>query len=130
MPRKSQKKTIIDGKLDDKAVDIETDSLSAGSIPSKTKARNINELLGRKDSLYPEKTAGAYEDSLRRMGLTDLERHATQVGITPVGNRARLVGRLLDEYRKRSSGYFGTYQEQNSQPKDPQKVLDILKKAR
>ena len=46
-----------------------------------------------------------YEGTLDNMNLSDLQAHASRVGIIPIDNRQTLRERLLREFRKHVSAY-------------------------
>jgi hypothetical protein len=118
MAKKTTKKTI-DGQSADQAIKM------------KKNVRSIDELLGRTENPYSASgTEQDYEQKLKNMPTTDLERHATEVGILPRSNRQTLVAKLLQEYRKKSNGYFNTLQFKQIQPKNSEALLNALKSGK
>jgi hypothetical protein len=56
-------------------------------------------------SKYDTMDEKVYLKQLDEMGRTDLESHATMLGIVPTMDRERLEARLLDEFRRHIYGY-------------------------
>jgi hypothetical protein len=56
-------------------------------------------------SKYDTMDEKVYLKQLDEMGRTDLETHASTLGIVPTGDRERLEVRLLDEFRRHVYGY-------------------------
>ena len=131
MAKRINKKTI-DGKLNEEQIVKEEkkiiikQNLSGG----KANVKSIDELLGRRTHPYSQGSVEEYENKLRNMGTTDLERHATEMGSLPNANRRTLVTRLVEKYRKNSSPYFNTNVVNNVEPKNPAKLLEVLKHAK
>jgi len=138
MARKTNRKLIIDGKADieaEKAVEtVETPTINkpiqTQTNGGKRNVRSIDELLGRKHNPYSVGTIAEYEAQLKKMPLSDLERHATEMGSLPNSNRNTLITRLLDKYRKVSSAYYNTNQINYIQPKNPEKLAELLNRVR
>lgn len=116
MAKKTRNKTI-DGK-------VEVQNKNNGP----TAPKSLAELLGRKEKNYG--TLEEYENKLSKMMTTDLEIHATEVGVTPRSDRKTLISRLVNEYRKTSSSYFNTLQIDQIKPKNPDAILKALRGAR
>lgn len=74
----------------------------------RTKARSIDEILGNAKSRYRQQTVEEYQAYLEQLNLSDIQKHAQSVGLIPVADRKTLVGRLIKEFRKTSSPYYGT----------------------
>lgn len=74
----------------------------------------------------------AYQDYLGNLVRSDLQMHASEVGIVPVDSRERLQKTLMSEFRKHISAY--TKPAPPSSPKDKsnltKKVRDILDEGR
>jgi serine kinase of HPr protein (carbohydrate metabolism regulator) len=118
MAKKTTKKTI-DGQTSEPSVKI------------KRQVRSIDELLGRTENPYTaHKTEGDYEKKLKDMQTTDLERHATEMGILPKSSRPALIAKLVQEYRKKSTGYFNTLQFKDVQPKNIEALKQALKSGK
>lgn len=91
------------------------------------KYRSLDELLGRKtgQTAYAG-TEEEYNEKIRHMSMADLEKHALEVGLMPISNRVTLTNRLMREFRKNYSGYMGNQRQTNIQPKNPQKIRELL----
>ena len=46
-----------------------------------------------------------YRDSLKEMNKSDLQTHATKVGVVPIDNREMLTNRLIREFKRFTSNY-------------------------
>ncbi len=80
-------------------------------------------------SKYKTLVESEYAGQLGDMSRTDLQTHATSLGIIPVENREILTSRLLREFRKHVSAYT-VPQSQTAKPKLSQKSLNILKEGK
>jgi len=118
MARKTNTKQVIDGKVD-QPVNL--------GVKEKRQVKSIDELLGRAHPAYAMGTPEEYEVKIKNMATSDLERHATEVGIMPRTERNTLITRLVAHYRKTASSYFGTVQMNTIQPKNVDKALAALK---
>lgn len=128
--RKSRKLNV-DGKLQSGEKELSSRVVAQLNITGgKKNVRSIDELLGRTDNIYSNGTIEEYEAKLRSMSTSDLERHATENGTFPNSNRKVLITRLLDRYRKTAGGYFNTNTYNVVTPKNPNKILDILKNSK
>ena len=56
-------------------------------------------------SAYGTLSETTYEDRLDDMNMSDLQTHASTVGIIPIDNRHTLRERLMREFRKHISSY-------------------------
>jgi hypothetical protein len=71
-----------------------------------------------------------YAERLKSMNKSDLQTHATQVGLVPVDDRERLTKRLLHEFKLYVSSYrHPTAQAQAKIPISPE-VAKILTEGR
>ena len=71
-----------------------------------------------------------YEKSLREMGKTDLQTHATQIGLIPVDNRETLMSRLVREFKRHVQKYRPP-KVSKKKPKDvSSEALKILREGR
>ena len=77
-------------------------------------------------STYATLTESTYTDKVDEMNLSDLQAHASTVGIIPIDNRHTLRERLLREFRKHVSSYKKPV-HQNESPRniDPE-AMKIL----
>ena len=117
---KKIKKQTIDGQTNEPTI-----------IKAKKQVRSIDELLGRTENPYTSHASDEdYEKNLKAMPTTDLERHATEMGIMPRSNRQILIGKLVQEYRKKSSGYFNTLQFKQVEPKNKEALLRALQSGK
>jgi serine kinase of HPr protein (carbohydrate metabolism regulator) len=119
MAKKTKQKLTIDGQTNEPVV------------KEKRQVRSIDELLGRTENPYTSHSSSEeYEKKLKNMQMTDLERHATEMGILPRSNKQVLIGKLVQEYRKKSSGYFNTLQFKQIEPKNKEALLKALQGGR
>lgn len=101
-----------------------------GQKVNKRGARSLYELLGEKHNIYDQKTEAEYEAFLNSMNLTDLEVHASQVGVIPKEDRHQTIANLLRNFRLVSSDYYNTVEVQPVKFKVSKKVIDILSEGR
>jgi len=122
MPKKIQKQ-VIDGKVDE---------LTQPATKTKRPIRSIDELLGRTSSPYSVGNVNEYETKIKAMASTDLERHATEMGILPNSNRTTLLARLITQYNKTSGGYLNTslYNSVEPKAKSREALLKVLERAK
>ena len=71
-----------------------------------------------------------YEGTLDDMNLSDLQAHASRVGIIPIDNRQTLRERLLREFRKHVSSYKKPISDPQSAPHLDKDVMSILSEGR
>jgi hypothetical protein len=137
MAKKSKNKKVVDGK-DQNPVEVseeaiekvqETVKITKNVHGGKYNVRSIDELLGRTSNPYSVGTEVEYEASLKKMTLADLQTHATHVGLLPVTNTRVLITRLMDLYRKTARGYYNTLQTNVIEPKNKERLLEILKRG-
>ena len=76
-------------------------------------------------SKYKTINEDEYEVQIRSMNTTDLQMHATQVGLIPIQNRDLLQRRLLKEFKKHWASYKKPRSRKNI-TNLPQSVKDIL----
>ena len=70
---------------------------------------------------YSTMKVDEYKVQLDEYNLTDLQRHASKVGIIPIESRVRLQDTLLKEFKKHVSAY--------NVPSDPLQDTDISEEA-
>ena len=105
--------------------------ISDGKLYNKRGVKSIDELLGISASKYNTHDLKKYEDYLSNLNTSDLQAHATRVGVLPNQDRSILTKRLLKEFRVSNSGYISTAQVQNPITKPIKKeVLEILAEGR
>jgi hypothetical protein len=84
-----------------------------GALPAQNPAGRAFELLNKRNiSPYKQSTLAEYEKYIKSLTLAQLQDHAVSTGaVIPIDDRARLLGRLLDEYchynAKITSGRLG-----------------------
>ena len=72
----------------------------------------------------------AYTKQVDDMNMSDLQAHASTVGIIPVDNRHTLRERLLREFRKHVSAYRKPVHEAESTTHVDPEVLKILSEGK
>jgi hypothetical protein len=93
-------------------------------------ARSLYELLGEKYSPYDQKTEAEYASYLNTLNLTDLQMHASQVGVIPKDNIHQTIDNLLRQFRLVSSDYYNTTEIQPIKLKPSKKIIQILSEGR
>lgn len=79
--------------------------------------KSLDQIWGEDgSSKYKTLDQKEYENSLKEMNTTDLNAHASKIGLIPVENRELLIGRLVNEFKKHVSMY--KIPKQNSFSKD------------
>lgn len=81
-------------------------------------------------SLYGTMQEGVYIKRIDEMNLSDMQAHASTVGIIPIDNRVMLRDRLLREFRKHVSSYKKPIQEPDASEKLNAKAMKILSEGR
>ena len=71
-----------------------------------------------------------YKAKVFDMNMSDLQAHASRVGIVPVDNRNMLTDRLLREFSKHVSSFKKPVENLAEQQNIPQKIRDILAEGR
>jgi hypothetical protein len=118
MPRKKTSKRRTSAKKKGKL-----DSMS--QVHGKTEEAapsTLNQVWGD-DGVWKYKTMDVekYKQQLDEYNLTDLQRHASKIGIIPVESRARLQDSLMREFKKHISAY--------NIPNDPPQTENISEEA-
>ena len=73
---------------------------------------------------------GKYKDKLDNMAKTDLQTHATKVGLVPIDNRSTLTQRLMREFRKHVNAFKPSSVKaskpiaKDSLPQEVKRILD------
>lgn len=127
MAKKTNKTNVIDGKIEE--IKEEGVKVIENITGGKRNVRSIDELLGRKTTFYTAGTLAEYDAKVRDMTLADLQHHATSVGLLPISNKNVLINRLLNEYKKKSRGYFNTAQFNTVEPKNKEATIRAIRKA-
>jgi len=81
-------------------------------------------------SKYNTLEESEYEDSLGEMNKSDLQTHATQVGIIPVDNRDMLAQRLIREFRNHVNSFRAPLESRQSNKTVSKEVRKILAEGR
>ena len=81
-------------------------------------------------STYGTLNETVYENELDDMNMSDLQTHASTVGIIPVDNRQTLRERLLREFRKHAASYRRPFHDAGSAKLDNPEVIKILSEGR
>ena len=71
-----------------------------------------------------------YKDKVYDMNMSDLQAHASRVGIVPVDNRNMLTDRLLREFGKHALAYSKPAETSAAEQKIPEEVKQILAEGR
>lgn len=102
-----------------------------GKVYNKYKVTSIDELLGKRSGKYEHSNVEDYAEYLKNMNVSDLQAHATRVGIMPNQDRNVLTKRLIKEFTVTNSGFYGTVQPQAvTQKPVSDDVLKILSQGR
>jgi hypothetical protein len=81
-------------------------------------------------STYGTMDEGVYVERIDDMNLSDLQAHASTVGIIPIDNRTMLRDRLLREFRKHVSAYQKPIQEVDGPKTLSAQAMKILSEGR
>ena len=81
-------------------------------------------------SAYGTMDEKVYVDKLDNMNLSDLQAHASTVGIIPIDNREQLEKRLVMEFQKYCSSFAKPSTTQKSHPEISEEGLRILREGR
>ena len=81
-------------------------------------------------SAYGTLNENTYTVQLDDMNMSDLQAHASTVGIIPIDNRQTLRERLLREFRKHVSSYKKPVHEAESVTRVDPEVMKILSEGR
>jgi len=102
MPRK---KTVKKAKAAKKSSKMNSLSQTHGQV-EKTRPSTLEQIWGDEGlGKYKTKDKDEYHQELNEMNTTDLQKHATKVGLIPVQNREILAKRLLKEFDKHWNSY-------------------------
>jgi hypothetical protein len=82
------------------------------------------------NSVYGTMNEQVYIDRIDGMNLSDMQTHASKVGIIPIDNRVMLRDRLLREFRKHVSSYRKPIQEPDASEKLNEQAMKILSEGR
>jgi len=120
----------VKGKKEKKAT-LAQRQMADGKLYNKHGVKSIDELLGLSAGKYNTHDLQKYEDYLAGLNTSDLQAHATRVGVMPNQDRNILLKRLVKEFRVSNSGYINTAKTgtQFSKPIS-KRTLDILGEGR
>jgi hypothetical protein len=71
-----------------------------------------------------------YKEKVFDMNMSDLQAHASRVGIVPIDNRNMLSDRLLREFNRHVSAYLKPAEASEKHQKIPEKIRQILAEGR
>jgi hypothetical protein len=81
-------------------------------------------------NVYGTMQENQYEDQIDDMNLSDLQAHASRVGIIPVDNRNTLRERLVREFRKHVASYRKPMDNPSPTPPMSKEIMKILSEGR
>ncbi len=81
-------------------------------------------------STYGTLDEGVYQTRLDDMNMSDLQSHASRVGIIPIDNRSMLKDRLIREFRKHASAYKKPVDQSTPESPVPKDIMKILSEGR
>jgi len=111
-----------------KATNINELSQTHGKV-EEYQARTLDQIWGDTGmSKYKTLEEDKYMDYLSDMNKSDLQTHASKLGLIPVDDRETLTKRLIKEFRKHVSNYRVPKKEINTTSN--QKALRILSEGR
>jgi len=103
MPRKKVNKTKASEKRAKKKIDnlSQTHGKEEGVVPT-----TLEQIWGGDGSdKYKTLDEDEYSKTLNSMGKSDLQAHASKIGLIPIDDRTQLSTRLLREFRKHVARY-------------------------
>jgi hypothetical protein len=129
MPRKKVKKSTK-ATASKKRVKLEDLSQAHGK-EEKFRPTTLDQVWGDTGhSKYSTLEESEYEDSLGEMNKSDLQTHATQVGIIPVDNRDMLTQRLVREFRNHVNSFRAPSESKQANRTMSKEVSRILAEGR
>ena len=81
-------------------------------------------------SMYGTLDDNKYQERLDEMNMSDLQSHASRVGIIPIDNRSMLRERLIREFRKHASSYKKPIEIQDDSETVNKDAMKILSEGR
>jgi len=90
----------------------------------------VKELMERVGMAQTGRAIAYIKDGLDEMNMSDLQAHASTVGIIPIDNRQMLRERLLREFRKHVSSYKKPVHQTDSATHVSPEVMKILSEGR
>ena len=104
------------------------------SIQPKFEPRTLDQIWGDTGlGKYNTLDEGIYKDRLDNMAKTDLQAHATKVGLVPIDNRSTLTQRLVREFKKHVNTFKpASVKAPKSIAKDslPEEVIKVLNEGK
>lgn len=114
-----------------KAAPFEQTDGRADHQPDLVKKRTLVELMGGSPKArYSQGSEDEYKAFLKTLNLTDMHREAQGRGLIPISDRKVLEQRLVREYKKTSSKYFGTVVQEQQNGQLTEKARQILAAGR
>ena len=102
-----------------------------GKVEAKFVPTTLDQIWGDDGtSLYGTNDLDTYQSKIFDMNMSDLQAHASRVGIIPVDNRNMLTDRLLREFTQHISAYRKPATAENENTSIPDKVKKILAEGR
>ena len=98
--------------------------------PGKAEPHTLDQVWGD-DGTWKYKTMDpeVYEDFLKNLNKSDLQEHATVIGLVPIDNSGILMKRLVSEFKKHVSAYT-VPKRQGKEEKTSKEVRKILSEGR
>ena len=81
-------------------------------------------------NVYGTMVEDQYENQIDEMNISDLQTHASRVGIIPIDNRNTLRERLLREFRKHVASYRKPLDNPSPDPVLSDEMMKILSEGR
>tara|TARA_R110000824_G_scaffold394755_1_gene594824 strand:+ start:815 stop:1186 length:372 start_codon:yes stop_codon:yes gene_type:complete len=118
-------------KTSKKAIKSMKNLSQAHGKEDKFEATTLEQIWGDDgSSAYGTLNENAYTKQVDDMNLSDLQAHASTVGIIPIDNRSTLRERLLREFRKHVSSYKKPVHSSESPASLDPETLKILSEGR
>ena len=127
MPKKNTKNAKASKKKSLKNI-----QQSHGKAESKPVPTTLDQIWGD-DGVWKYSTLdeGEYRNYVKTLTWTDLRSHASHHGLVPVGDRAELEIKLINEFRQHASGYnVKTTSSNSSQQSIPPEIKKILEEKK
>jgi hypothetical protein len=129
MPRKTVKKTKASSTTK-KRVKLEDLNQTHGK-KEEFRPTTLDQIWGDTGmSKYSTLDEDEYESSLKGMNKSDLQTHATTVGIIPIDNRDMLAQRLVREFRSHVNSYRAPRNSRQSNTSISEEARKILAEGR
>ena len=98
--------------------------------PQKMEPQTLDQIWGDDGTWkYNTMDTEEYENYLRNLNKSDLQEHATIIGLVPIDNSGILMKRLISEFKKHVSGYT-VPKQQGKEEKLSSEVKKILREGR